>query len=93
MWIIDSYNSVRLCNHFNKFVNMKKLTDILEWPLVADAKIVRGKYYNNLVVEKVFRAERFTDRKSGRYFYDLYLNNEIYLTRVNPLFLDFINHY
>lgn len=69
---------------------MEKQADTLEWPLTAKARIARGKFYNKDKADEVYSAVRFTDRKTGRYFYDLYINDEIYLTRVNPLFLEFV---
>ena len=68
---------------------MNHHTDTLEWPLTAVVKIARGKYFNENVVKKKFKAVRFTDLRTGRYFYDLYEKDELFLTRVNPLFLDF----
>ena len=71
---------------------MEKNTEIIEWPLTAKVLLVRGKYYHEALADKIFQAVRFLDRSSGRYFYDLYYNDELFLTRVNPLFLDFIDH-
>jgi hypothetical protein len=69
---------------------MEKFTDTLEWPLTGTVKISRGKYYHESLSHRQYKAIRFHDRSSGRYYYDLYFNDEIFLTRVNPLFLDFL---
>lgn len=69
---------------------MEKFTDTLEWPLTGTVRIVRGKYYHAAIADRQYKAIRFLDRSSGRYYYDLYYNDEIFLTRVNPLFLDFL---
>ena len=69
---------------------MRNLTDIVDCPLTAKACIARGRFYKDELANKIFIATRFLDRKTGRYFYDLYKDDELYLTKVNPLFLDFI---
>lgn len=72
---------------------MEKYSDTLEWPLTGKVKIVRGKYYHKSLADREYKAIRFLDRSAGRYYYDLYFNDEIFLTRVNPLFLEFLELY
>ncbi|NJM15932.1 MAG: hypothetical protein HC896_11710, partial [Bacteroidales bacterium] len=65
-----------------------KFIDTTEWPATATAKIARGKFFDPAKSNHSFEAVRIADRKTGRFFYDLYLNGDLYLARVNPLFLE-----
>ena len=69
---------------------MEKFADTLEFPLTGKVRIVRGKYYHKSLADREYKAIRFFDRASGRYYYDLYYSEELFLTRVNPLFLEFL---
>jgi len=72
---------------------MEKFADTLEWPLTGKVRIARGKYFHKAIADREYKAVRQFDRSAGRYYYDLYYDEEIFLTRVNPLFLDFIDLY
>lgn len=68
---------------------MEKFVDTTEWPKTASARIARGKYFDESKKAMVFNAVRVINKRKGRYVYDLYLNNSLYLANVNPLFLEF----
>jgi hypothetical protein len=72
---------------------MEHVADTLEWPMAGNVRIARGRYYNETLANREFWAIRLLDRRSGRYYYDLYFKDELFLTRVNPLFLEFIDLY
>ncbi|MFW5656609.1 MAG: hypothetical protein ACOC31_01495 [Bacteroidota bacterium] len=68
---------------------MERFVDITDWPKTAKAKITRGKFLNDTNKHLIFDVVRVTNRRKGRFEYDLFLGDDLYLAGVNPLFLDF----
>jgi hypothetical protein len=70
---------------------MATIEDLESWPEQANAKIARGKLFDEAKADEVFQAVRKVDEAKGRIFYDLYQSDSLVHERVNPLFLDFIS--
>lgn len=68
---------------------MEKFIDTTDWPKTASVRIARGKYYDESRKNMVFHAVRINNRRKGRFVYDLYVDDSLYLANVNPLFLEF----
>lgn len=66
----------------------EKFIDTTDWPKTAKARITRGKFFQESKKHLVFDAVRVENKRKGRFEYDLYLNDDIYMAGVNPLFLD-----
>jgi hypothetical protein len=74
----------------NEELDQERFLDSHEWPTFARVRIARGKHYDDQVGRLVFIAVRMADSKKGRFVYDLYIKDNLYLQGVNPLFLDFL---
>lgn len=70
---------------------MEKFVDTTDWPKCGIVQIARGKYYTPEIAGNQFDAVRINDERRGRYVYDLYRDDSLFLTGVNPIFLEFLS--
>lgn len=74
-----------------KIRSMEKFVDTTDWPKCGTVQIARGKYYTPEIAGNQFDAIRINDERRGRYVYDLYQDDSLFLTGVSPLFLEFLS--
>lgn len=70
---------------------MEKFVDTTDWPKCGTVQIARGKYFTAEIADNQYDAVRISDERRGRFVYDLYENNHLFLSGVNPIFLEFLS--